>query len=668
MLNPDNILKTAHQRINDCLSVQDWWRANEVRDNYNLIEGDQWLEDAILRQNADGMPVRTVNKSAVLMNAFCGFEVQHRGEVSYVPRQPTEQQEGESDLGNDGAQWIEDTSQAPFQKSLAVRDMGICGVGVVDHIMDYDTNPDGELKVERVFPYFILWDVAARAKNLKDANWVCRAKVVDKESLENYIKDASDSDEVDAGFGAAEDARFLDYFDTVMIAKSLGVIYEYQWREKVPFYRIENPFIGMEGFMDDPYTQQILMLAKEIQESYEVDIGMDKIFSIDSKDYKPLKDAFEALGLPFKATKQKKFKYFRANIVGNRIFDIEENYSQQCFSLRFMTANFSEVRQCFFGLMRPMKDPQRMYNQAISDYEGFLRTIPKGGVEIEADAVPDLEAFVQTYTKAREVTIYNPGGLGKARPKLTPPIPSGLLDMINFASNAMMESTGITPNFLGLTDSKEMTATLDRQMVRQGLTVLSTYFDAIKYFTIDQGQLFIDALRILTENSPGRLISIAGKEGLKYQRLFQSRLAAEYDVVVEEVPQTPSERQDTFEKLLQMAALLANKPNPIDIMPMVVQYSPLKGSQIKEITTLMQPPPPTPPDPIAQGLLVAETKLKESTAEKNIADATKSKLDVLLKQKELANTDEVVAAEVQKILADAALSQTKAMNEAFRTT
>jgi hypothetical protein len=129
------------------------------------------------------------------------------------------------------------------------------------------------------------------------------------------------------------------------------------------------------------------------------------------------------------------------------------------------------------------------------------------------------------------------------------------------------------------------------------------------------------------------------------------------------VPETPNERQDTFEKLLQMASLLANKANPIDIMPMVVQYSPLKESQIKKITELMAPPPPPQPDPISQNLLIAETKLKESTAEKNMAEVAKTQLDVMLKQQELMYANNYASAEIEKIISDANLNQTKALSE-----
>jgi hypothetical protein len=667
-LDHEEILRLAHQRINDCLLVQSWWRANEIRDNYLLIEGDQWLEDTYTRQNADGMPIRTINKLAPVVNAIAGFEIQNRSEVDYVPRKATEDQEGFSDLLNSVVRYISDDSKSDFQASLAFRDMLICGVGITDTNIVYDNNPDGEVVIERIFPYFMLWDVTARAKNLEDANWVMRAKIVDKDTMHNYLRGRPEDEEnFDIEFGAAQDARFLDFFNTVMIAKSLGIIYEYQWREKVPFYRVENPLVGMELNPDEIRSQQILMLVEALKNNMNIDLANNKVFSLDPKDYRKVKEAFVSLDLPFKSIRQRKFKYYRATIVGNRVVDAEENFSQTGFSFKFMTGYFSEARQCYYGVVRAAKEPQRMLNQAVSDYEGFLRTIPKGGIEIEADAVPNMAAFVQTYTKAREVTIYNPGGLAKTRPKITPPIPSGLLDMINFAAVSIMETSGVNQDFMGIIDSKMMTATLNRQLVRQSLTTLSAYFDAKKFYTIDQGKLFIDCIRVLVENSEGRLIRVMSNGAIRYVPLLKDGIAAEYDIIVEDIPETPNERQETFTKLLEMASLLANKQNPIDIMPMVVQYSPLKSEQIQQINQMMQPVPPPPPDPVSQALLVAETNLKNSTAEKNSIDAMKSKLEVLQKQHELGLSEVQFNAQIEKIKADANLANAKAARETALT-
>ena len=57
-------------------------------------------------------------------------------------------------------------------------------------------------------------------------------------------------------------------------------------------------------------------------------------------------------------------------------------------------------------------------------------------------------------------------------PKLTPPIPQGMLEMIQYADQMIMSVVGVTGDFMGQADSKFMTAQLNAQLVRQGLMVL----------------------------------------------------------------------------------------------------------------------------------------------------------------------------------------------------
>jgi len=142
-------------------------------------------------------------------------------------------------------------------------------------------------------------DVTTRDKNFAGADWICRAKIIDRNKLHQYLKGmtADERDNASADFGSAVDARFLDFFDTIMIVKSLGVIYHYQWRELEYFYRVENPLQGYEGDPDDPDTQAIVMAAEVLQEKYKFNVYTDKIFAVPLDEFSTVKDLFKSLGL-----------------------------------------------------------------------------------------------------------------------------------------------------------------------------------------------------------------------------------------------------------------------------------------------------------------------------------------------------------------------------------
>lgn len=665
MLSDDEILKRAHDGIQENLLVTAWWRS-DIRDNYGLYSCSQWLEEDYSRQIANNQPIRSINRSQTITDAIVGFEIQNRSEVKFVPRVNNEQQIGFADITNNGTKWIEDNSDYSMCKSLAFTDMLISGTGFVENRIEYNENPNGKMQCSRIFPYFMLWDVTVRDKNMKSANWICRAKIIDRNELHNYLKGmtADERDDAAADFGSAVDARFLEFFSTIMIVKSLGVIYHYQWREMEYYYRIKNPLKGWEGEVDDPYTEMVVESARVLQDKYNFDAFTDGEFVCDTEDLADVRALFGTLDMKIKTIKAKKWRYYRADIVGNRVISKSENFSQTGFSIQVMTGKYDEIRQCYYGIMRSMKEPQRLLNQAVSDYEGFLRNIPKGGFIMEVDAVPNLEGFRDTLLKANLLTIVSSGALqaGKIMPKPCPPIPQGLLDMIQYATQVMLEVVGITPDFMGIADSKLMTAQLNSQLVRQGMMVLAPYFDSVRMFTQNSGRIFYEGFKILMENCESKLIGhITNESNRKDVEYLRNNLNIEYDIVIEDVPQTPSERQQTFEKLLELQSVLLNKPNPVDITPIVMEYAPFDGDQLKKIQALMQPQPPQEPDPVQQRLLEAESAFKEASAERQKAEALKAQMDAMLKQTEIQNHEEDTVIDRFKKMTTAEYEQVKTM-------
>ena len=666
MLDDKEILKEAHNRIQENLLSTAWWRANEVRDNFGLYEGSQWLEEDYTRQTANNQPIRTINRAQTITDAIVGFEIQNRSESKLVPRTTAAEEQGFADIVNDGVKWIEDNSEYSMQKSLAVSDMLICGTGFVETRISYYENPNGKVTTERVFPYFMLWDVTVRDKNFKGANWICRAKIIDRDELHQYLKGMTpdERDDAAADFGSSVDARFLEFFSTVMITKSLGVIYNYQWRNLEFYYRVKNPLKDYEGNPQDPDTMAIVEAARLLQEKYKFDAFTDGEFVVEMGELEDVRALFKSMGMKIKAIKSKKWKYYRADIVGDRVISKSENFSERGFSIQAITGKYDEIRQCYYGIMRSMKEPQRLLNQAVSDYEGFLRNIPKGGFIIETDAVPNMEGFRDTLLKANMLTVVSPGAIAaqKIIPKPAPPIPDGLLEMIQYADGAMMATVGITPDFMGLADSKLMTAQLNAQLVRQGLMVLAPYFDSIKLFTQQSGRLFYDCFKILMENCESKLIGhITNESNRKDVEFLRGNLDIDYDVVIEDVPQTPDERSNTFQKLLELSGVLASQPNPVNIMPIVMEYAPFNEDQLEKIKTLMQPPPPQEPDPVQQRLLEAESMYKEASAKRQEAEAMKAQIDAMLKQSALQHADEVVKVDLFKKETAAEFDQVKAL-------
>jgi len=422
MKSNDEIIEQLSGHITDFISsaANTNWITNEVKDSYRVDAGNAWLADDLQAQYDRKMPTLNINLSGPIVDAVAGFQIQNRTVASYTPRLTTEMQEGFSDIVEKTVQYINDDAHVPFHNSQAFRDMLVCGVGATETYICYDENPDGEAVVERIFPGFLMWDVSAKEKNLRDANWILRADITTAEVARQMLDDAGEDDfsneKYNPNIGNIDDSWFIKFFDVLAsTSQTITVIYKYQWREKETYFRFKNPFtdelIGMAqqgAEMGDALLLDYIMNAVP---AYGIDLT-DRIFNLKRKDYYEIRKALDQLGIPYeKGMKQQRWKYFRATVIGGTVTEKSESFSQTGFTIKAMTGAYSEVDQYHYGMYRGMKPNQRLINQSMSDLQGAIQSAPLGGVFVEEDAVADMQAFVDTYASAKDVTILRNGSI-----------------------------------------------------------------------------------------------------------------------------------------------------------------------------------------------------------------------------------------------------------------
>jgi len=687
---------------------RDNWLKSEVRENYSAVDGfsygdyqsGQWENLDYSRRKTDQKPCYQINKLARVVDAISGFQVQNRSEIRYLPRELSDEQPPQApnvlaqpmqpapmtlgqdakfaDVVNDGIQYIRQESRSDLENSNAYTDMLICGVGAVDNIISYDENPNGEASVRRVAPHLLMWDIAARKKNMTDANAVASASLHDKDTLLAEINAERPKSQQISDFPTGNDDEFLSWFNNGT-DDNLVVAYDFQWRVKEAYWQVQNTIMERPDLMPALEASGVLANAKE----RGVDLSRDEIFSISVEEYSSFKEAFGLLGIEFKAVKQRTYKYYRANIVGGMLISDDENYSQKGFSLKFMTGKWSETRQCWYGVVSVAKDPQKLLNKAMSDLSELLYISPHGGALVESRAVggaANLKDFKDTWSKQREVTILADGAISgqwfmmKPQAQVSPAI----LQTIEFAERSILECPGLTPEFLGVADgSAQQAAMLQAQRVRQGLAVLATYADAHSFFLQDQGKLFVDMLAVLAENSGGLIIrNLSGNKAQPYVKLLKDQIATEYDLIVKEMPKTPDERQRETDVLLQIAGMLTQAGRDGGaVLPLIIENQDINSDKLDEVLAATQPPPPPQPDPINTELLQAQADdlragaaLKRADAAKRDAEAKGLNLDLLEQFKSLREEDRTerelenqkMKAEIAKIASETVLNTIKA--------
>src|SRR5665213_658901 len=183
-MEDEDILRVMRVRMNQALTVAQWWRDSELADNTDMYSGDQWTQEDMQRQNSNAQPIMTINVIKPTLDAIHGMAIQTNPSMKFIPRLTNQREEGFSDIMNHLAPYIEQNADAQMAYAYAFLDMLQCGVGAVETYFSYDTPPhNGNVCVNRVFPGFTFWDPGARAKNIIDANWVVVTRVTDKKTI-----------------------------------------------------------------------------------------------------------------------------------------------------------------------------------------------------------------------------------------------------------------------------------------------------------------------------------------------------------------------------------------------------------------------------------------------------------------------------------------------------
>lgn len=684
MLSDEEILKSFHSNKDTFVEWREWWLANEVRDNYAAVEGDndigvsaQWEEGLLDKRKKDFLPCLSINKLQPVVDTISGFQVQNRTIASYQPRTLKQPNRNFIDLVNDGIEYIYQDSGGDFENTMAFRDTLICGLGAVDHNVSMDENPEGDPEIQRRAPYLVGWDTAARKKNIVDANHVWSGTLVNSET---YLEEVNEKRKENkkpalASLASADGDDFVSAFNTADDLKNLSVEYKYQWRVKEPFYQVSNEFLNYPQKLAE--LQQLGTL-KEIADKYSFDPTQDRIINVSTDLMDDLTRMYEAVGITeFKKVKQRTYRYYWAKIIGDDVIESGEHYSQKCFSLKFITGKWSESRQCFYGVVRAAKEPQRLLNRAVSDWSSYISTNPWGGLMVEKGAVgvKNLKGFVENYLKMANITFFEDGALtqGKVQPKPVAQTPAALVDMIMFASSAILETSGVNSDFMGQGQGGQNDYDALTKRVRQGLTALAPYFDAYSQFTIEQGRISIDMLRVMAENSGGKVIrnisEVAEEDGSvnMYRELLADDIATEYDIITKEVPKTPDEQREMLDTLLRYAEVVGNSGgNPQGLLPIITEYVDFPSDVLEQVKLAIAPPEPQPPDPVNQDLLVSQTNLNNAQAKKLVAEAKNKGIQTLMDYKDLENLPlklQEMQANIEKLLSQAALNEAKAHTE-----
>lgn len=536
-------IKTNLRRSKDHLS--DWY--NEARNAYDYFAGNQWSVEDLQQLRESRRPAIVFNRIPRVINAIAGLEIENRQEVVYTPRETGDAIASEILTG--AADWVRDQCDAEDEESQAFKDALMCGIGWTETRLDFEVDPDGAIIIERVDPLEMVWDITAKKRNLDDAMWIAREKKYKKKDFHAIWPDA----DVDM-LTAAQDPKGLQPHDRQIAPwyindqsskdqrqKDFIEVVQYQKWIRVPFYRVQ-----------DTQNDIIEMTEKEFKK-------MEKF--IVANDFRYIKQ-----------TRRVFKQYF---VAGEQMLE-KGNCPINKFTFRAMTGMLDRNRNYWFGMISIMRDPQMWANKWLSQTLHIFNSNAKGGYFVETGAIKDPRQAERSIATSN-ITYLNEGGLQQIQKKEPPNFPQGIDGLLQYAIGSVSELVGVSLESLGQ-EKSEVSGVLAAERKRTTITIVADFFDALRRYRKESGRVLADF--IISYISDGRLVRISGPGLGKYVPLVKDQMNFTYDIVVDDTPTSPNQKERVFATLMQLLPTMLESGIPIP--KEILEFAPLPASLIRD--------------------------------------------------------------------------------------
>lgn len=307
------------------------------------------------------------------------------------------------------------------------------------------------------------------------------------------------------------------------------------------------------------------------------------LIDLEPDAYERVTARLKEAGVAIEGVRQTRRVYKRAFKCGRLILEKGDNPCRYGFTYACMTGKRDRNSGTFYGVVQAMKDPQRWANKWLSQVLHVINSNAKGGLLAERGAFDNPRKAEEQWADPASITWLKDGalGAGKVQPKPLAQYPAGLDQLMQFAVNSIRDVTGVNVELMGLAD-RAQAGVLEYQRKQAGFTILGTLFDSLRRHRKQTGRLLLHFIQAYLPE--GTLIRIVGPSGARFVPFARAPETAHYDVIVDEAPQSPSQKDKVWAVVTTMLPLLANFDLPLKVWTELLRYSPLPESLTLSIT------------------------------------------------------------------------------------
>ncbi|HYM32306.1 MAG TPA: hypothetical protein VEU47_13455 [Candidatus Cybelea sp.] len=614
---PSDLFKYLQREFRQDAQHSARWR-RDAKEAFDFRAGEQWTPEEKSQLKEQLRPEIVFNRALTIIKAVAGFEINSRHEIQFLPRNTTETAVNE--VITQASKWMAQECDGEDEESEMFDHAVTTGMGWCEHRVDFEIDSKGQYIESVVDPLEMYWDRKARKKNLIDSRRMWRLR---KMALTDAMDLCPGHDEIEldarwaVGLNPEEETKTLEEkrrreenaADNFTDQLEVHILHA-QWWEREPYWLVA-----------DPVTNERRELSEEEYAALQKRLKLYKTMEIEAP--------------PFKAVKMMR-RVYKQCFVGAKILGevtdvimptLEGERPFQGFTWTCVTGEPHHNRGTWFGLIAIMKDPAKWSNKWLSQTMHILNSQAKGGIMVEEDFAADIREFELGYAKPQSVTKVKKGALSRENgPKFvakpTAQFPQGFYQLLEFAISSLRDVTGINLELLGQQDQNQP-GILEAQRKQAGMTVLATMFDSLR-----RARKLIGRIRLFfIQNyiSDGRIMRVTGPDGAQAVPLLRDLCLGEYDVVMDDAPTSPNQKEASWAVIAPMLPLfkdeLASNPK---LLVSLLEYSPLPNKVVQMLTQLINQPPSAEQQAAAQYAVqkvVAAINKDQSIAEMNNAKA-----------------------------------------------